>query len=79
MDYFKIKDLKSGTFKNIKGFHGVFSRNNLTKIKNGAYIISLDHSKNTGTHWVFIFIKNNEVIYFDSFVVEYIPEEIMEK
>ena len=32
-----------------------------------------------GTHWVVIFVKEDEVIYFDSFVVEYIPKEIMEK
>ena len=49
------------------------------KIKKGAYVINLDHSKNTGTHWVVIFLKSNEVIYFDSFGVEYIPKEIMEK
>ena len=27
-----------------------FSRNNLPKLRNGAYVINLDHSKNTGTH-----------------------------
>ena len=70
-------------FKNVKGFNGVFSRNNLSKSKNGA--INLDHSENTGTHRIVIFMKNNEffefpeVIYFDSFGVEYIPKEIMEK
>ena len=79
MDYFRIKDLRSGTFKNVKGFNGVFSRNNLPKLENGAYVINLDHSENTGTHWIVIFMKNNEVIYFDSFGVEYVPKEIMEK
>ena len=29
----------------IKGFNGVFSRNNLPKLKNGGYVINLDHSK----------------------------------
>ena len=66
-------------FKNVKGFNGVFSRNDLPKLKNGAYAINLDHSENTGTHWIVIFMKNNEVIYFDSFDVEYIPKEIIEK
>ena len=66
-------------FKNEKRFNGVYSRNNLPKLKNGAYVTNLDHSKNTGTHWVVIFVKKNEVIYFDSFGVEYIPKEIMEK
>ena len=63
-------------FKNEKRFNGVYSRNNLLKLKKGSYVINLDHIKNTGTHWVVIFIKSNEVIYFDSFGVEYIPEPI---
>ena len=66
-------------FKGVKGFNGVFSRNNLPKLKSGAYVINLDHSENTGTHWVVVFVRENEVIYFDSFGVEYIPREIMEK
>ena len=50
---FEIQDY----FKNEKRFNGVFSRNNLPKLKKGAYAINLDHSKNTGTHWVVIFVK----------------------
>ena len=46
-------------------------------MKKGAYVINLDHSKNEGTHWIVIFIKSNEVIYFDSFGVEHLPEEII--
>ena len=64
-------------FKGVKAFNGVFLRNNLPNLKNGAYVINLNHSKNTGTHWVVIFVKENEVIYFDTFGVEYIPKEIM--
>ena len=51
-------------FKGVKGFNGVFSRNNLPNLKDGSYIINLDHSENTGTHWVVIFLKKDEVIYF---------------
>ena len=29
-----------------------------------------------GTHWFPLYVKTNEVIYFDSFGVEHIPEEI---
>ena len=72
---FEIQDY----FKNEKRFNGVYSTNNLPNLKNGAYVINLDHSKNTGTHWIIIFVKSNEVIYFDSFGVEYIRKEIMEK
>ena len=54
-------------------FNGVYSRNNLPKtIKKGAYVINLDEYENTGTHWIALFVKNNEAIYFDSFGIEHI-------
>ena len=40
------------------------------------YVINLDEYENTGTHWVSLFVKTNEVIYFDSFGVEHIPKEV---
>ena len=64
-------------FKDVKCFNVVHSRNNLPNLKKGAYVINLDHLKSTGTHWVVIFVTEDEVIYFDSFGVEYIPKEIM--
>ena len=58
-------------------FNGVYSRDNLPKItKKGAYVINLDEYENTGTHWIALFIKTNEVIYFDSFGIEHILKEI---
>ena len=64
-------------YKNEPRFNGVYSRNNLPKtIKKGAYVINLDEYENTGTHWVVLFVKTNEAIYFDSFGVEHIPIEI---
>ena len=64
-------------YKNEPRFNGVYSRNNLpNKIKKGAYVINLDKYENTGTHWVSLFFKANKVIYFDSFGIEHIPEEI---
>ena len=36
----------------------------------------MDEYKNTGTHWVSLFVKANKVIYFDSFGIEHIPKEI---
>ena len=44
-------------YKDGPRFNSVFSRNNLPNLKNGAYVINLNHSKNTGTHWVVIFVK----------------------
>ena len=46
------------------------------KIKNGAYVIHLDEYAGIGTNSVALFCKRNEIVYFDSFGVEYIPEEI---
>ena len=54
---------------------GVYSRDNLTEIKDGAYIINLDQYSDIGTHWVALHVNNN-VTYFDSFGVENIPKEI---
>ena len=63
-------------YKNEPRFNDVYSRNYLpNKIKKGAYVINLDEYKNTGTHWVSLFVKANKVICFDSFGIEYIPEE----
>ena len=50
----------------------------LKKIKDGAYIINLDQYANVGTHWIALFCKKNEIVYFDSFGAEYIPNEIKE-
>ena len=65
-------------YKNEPRFNGVYSRNNLAKtIKNEtACIVNLDNYKNTGTHWIALYVKDNEVIHFDSFGVEHIPKEI---
>ena len=38
--------------------------------------MNLDEYKNIGTYWFAVYIKNNKVIYFDNFGVEYIPKDI---
>ena len=63
-------------YKNEPRFNGVYSRDNLPKaIKKGAYVINLDDYNDIGTHWIALYIRNN-CIYFDSFGVEHIPNEI---
>ena len=63
-------------YQNEPGFNGVYSRNNLPKIKNGAYAINLDEYFDIGTHWVTLYVHNNDVTYFDCFSVEHISKEI---
>ena len=55
-------------------FNGVYSRDNLQKIKDRAYITSLDEYSNIGTHWVAFYVQNNHATYFDCFRVEHIPK-----
>ena len=56
-------------------FNGVYSRDNLSKIKDGAYIINLDECFDIGTHWIASYASNNNVTFFDVFEVEHIPKE----
>ena len=65
-------------YKNKPRFNGVYSRDNLPKIKYGAYVINLDEYSDIGTHWVALYVQNNNdsVIYFDFFGVEHIAKEI---
>ena len=46
------------------------------KIKDGTYVINLDEFANVGTHWVAFFCSRNEIVYFDSFGVEHVPDKI---
>ena len=39
-------------------------------------MINLDEYSDIGTHWVALYVQNNDVTYFDSFEAEHIPEEI---
>ena len=57
----------------------LFSRNNLPRIKDGAYLINLNERKAKGKHWVSLFIGRNTAVYFDSFGIEYIPLEVLNK
>ena len=63
-------------YQNEPRFNGVYSRDNLPKIKDGAYVINLDDYSDIGTHWIALYVLNNDATYFDSFGVEHIPKEI---
>ena len=65
-------------YQNEPRFNGVYSRDNLPKIKDGAYVINLDEYSDIGTHWVALYVHNNDVTYFDSFGVEHFQKEIKE-
>ena len=63
-------------YQNESRFNGVYSRDNLTEIRDEAYVINFDEYSDIGTHWVLLHVNNDDVTYFDSFGVEHIPKEI---
>ena len=66
-------------YQNEPRFNGVYSRNNLPKkVKDGAYVINLDDYADVGTHWIALFCNRSEIVYFDTFGVEDVLEEIKE-
>ena len=71
--------MKYKYYQNEPRFNGVFSRNNFPKkIKDGAYVINLDGYEDVGTHWIALFCTRDEIVYFNIFDVEHVPEEIKE-
>ena len=63
-------------YQNEPRFKGVYSRNKLPKkIKDGAYMINLDEYAEVGTHWIALYCRRSETVYFNSFGVEHVPEE----
>ena len=69
-------------YQNEPKLNGVYPRNNLPKIRDGAYVINLDEFKSITTHRIALYVNNNNnnnnnnVTYFESFGVKHIPKEI---
>ena len=64
-------------YQNEPRFNGVYFRNNLPKkIKDGAFVINLDEYADVSTHWIALFCNRSESVYFNSFGVAHVPEEI---
>ena len=60
-------------------FNGVYSRDNLPRIKDGAYVINLNDKKvkeHIGFH---LLLTEILLLYFDSFEIEYIPHKVLNK
>ena len=63
-------------YQNELKFNSVYSRNNLPKIKDATYVISIDEFKSIGTDWIALYVNRHNATCFDSFGVEHIPKEI---
>ena len=63
--------------KDNKDFVGVFSKNNVSKLKNNqSTIVNLANSNDTGTHWIAMKYVDKKLFYFDSHGIPYIPDVI---
>ena len=51
-------------YENEPKFNGFYSANNLSKIKDGAYIINLDDFELIGTHWIALYVNAKNLTYF---------------
>ena len=58
-------------------FNGVYSRNNLPKIKDGEYVMNLDEYKSVETHCMALYMNGKNIMYFDRCGVEYAPKGIL--
>ena len=47
-------------YQNEPRFNGVYSRYNLQKIKDRAYVVNLDEYSDIGTEWVALYVQNND-------------------
>ena len=63
-------------YENEPKLNGAYSRNNLSKIIDRAYIINFHEYESIGTHWIAWYVNDNNGTYFDSFGVEHIQKEI---
>ena len=72
----QLEDYYQKYYQNEPKLNCVYSRNNLSKIKDGAYIINFDEYESIGTHWIALYVNAKNVTYFDCFGVEHIPQEI---
>ena len=56
-------------YQNELKFNGIYSRNNLSKLKNGTYIIHLDEYESIETRLLASYVNAKNVSHFDSFGV----------
>ena len=62
-------------YQNESKLNGVYSSYNLSKTKDGAFIKNLEY-ESIATHWIVLYVNDNNLTYFDSFGIKHIPKEI---
>ena len=55
------------------------SRDNLPRIKDGAHIKNVNDKQSIKIHWFSLFNDKSTAVYFNSFGIEYIHQEVLNK
>ena len=63
-------------YQNGPKFNGVYSTNNLPKIKDDTYVINLDLYETIGTQWIVFYMNDDDVTYFNRLGIDHILNEI---
>ena len=63
------------SYPNKPKFNGLYSRNNLPKLKDGTYVINLEKYKSIGTYQIALNVDGDIVTYYDSFEAEQIGKK----
>ena len=53
-------------YENGPKYKGVYSINNISKIKDRAYIINPHKDESGEIHWIALYVNENNVTYFDN-------------
>ena len=78
--FYPLNNIEILKYFNFKArFDGAFSTSDLPRIKDGAYVINLDDKQIKGSLWVSLIIDKSTDVYLDSFGMEYIPQEVLNK
>ena len=56
-----LTNFKLKKYQHDPKFNGVYSRKNLSKIKNSAYVINLDEYEWIGTHWIALYLNAENI------------------
>ena len=58
-------------YENEPKFNGVYSGNDLSKIKDRPNIVNFDEYESIGTHWIALYVNTKSITYFDSLNSKY--------
>ena len=56
-------------------FKSIYWKNDLTKIKDGAYLINLNACRSAWTHQIALYVNGDNVTFFDTFQVKFFPKK----